>query len=353
MVECASSTDLETLLACVPGDSPAGDGSAYIRGLRDQFQELRREERPEDFDDATRPPVLKKPDWPGVVALAEKTLRAQTKDLRVACHLVEGWTQVDGFAGLARGLELIRQLIEQCWDRLNPPLENDDDGESRAEPLANMLDDPIRGISLPTTVRLIPLIGSGGASYSLNHWTRLREDPSPEAQDERSRALARLDVDAMAARGEDLDLCLQTVDSLVAAMDGAMGASAPALSNLKSALEECRVLLQGEIAQKSPAPPDSPTDEEAADGPELPGGAAGPERAMNSREQAYAQLERAASLLSQLEPHSPVPYMIQRAVQFGRLPFPRLMEQLIRNEGVLSELNRELGVESTAGDGDS
>ena len=45
-----------------------------------------------------------------------------------------------------------------------------------------------------------------------------------------------------------------------------------------------------------------------------------------------------------MEPHSPIPYLIKRAVSLGRLPFPSLMRQVIREPVVLTELNREFGI---------
>ena len=38
---------------------------------------------------------------------------------------------------------------------------------------------------------------------------------------------------------------------------------------------------------------------------------------------------------------------MKRAVQLGRLPFPQLMERLIRDGNVLEELGRELGLTAT------
>jgi len=58
----------------------------------------------------------------------------------------------------------------------------------------------------------------------------------------------------------------------------------------------------------------------------------------------YRQLSEAAALLQRLEPQSPIPYLINRAVELGSLPFPELMKQLIRNNEVLGEMNRELGI---------
>jgi type VI secretion system protein ImpA len=55
-------------------------------------------------------------------------------------------------------------------------------------------------------------------------------------------------------------------------------------------------------------------------------------------------LAQAAALLKELEPHSPIPYLVQRAVELGALPFPELMIALIREPNVLADLNRELGI---------
>jgi len=47
-----------------------------------------------------------------------------------------------------------------------------------------------------------------------------------------------------------------------------------------------------------------------------------------------------------LEPHSPIPYLVQRAVELGAMPFPQLMRALIRDANTLTELSRELGIKS-------
>jgi hypothetical protein len=39
-----------------------------------------------------------------------------------------------------------------------------------------------------------------------------------------------------------------------------------------------------------------------------------------------------------------VPFLVRRAVELGALPFPLLMQELIRDANVLAEMNRELGI---------
>jgi predicted component of type VI protein secretion system len=64
-----------------------------------------------------------------------------------------------------------------------------------------------------------------------------------------------------------------------------------------------------------------------------------------SRQQAYLMLANAADILASIEPHSPVPYLIRRAVELGRLPFPELIQAFVREQNVLETMFRELGIE--------
>ena len=57
---------------------------------------------------------------------------------------------------------------------------------------------------------------------------------------------------------------------------------------------------------------------------------------MATRADVYAKVAEAAAVLQQLEPHSPIPYLLNRAVELGNLPFPELMKNLILNADVSS-----------------
>ena len=64
-----------------------------------------------------------------------------------------------------------------------------------------------------------------------------------------------------------------------------------------------------------------------------PGDSAEPR--METRAEIYARVAEAAAKLQQIEPHSPIPYLLNRAVELGSLPFPDLMKSLILNADVL------------------
>jgi type VI secretion system protein ImpA len=63
-----------------------------------------------------------------------------------------------------------------------------------------------------------------------------------------------------------------------------------------------------------------------------------------NREEAYAALDRIANFLLNAEPHSPTPYLIRRAVKWGKLSLPQLMAEIMREEGDLNKIMDILGV---------
>jgi type VI secretion system protein ImpA len=69
-------------------------------------------------------------------------------------------------------------------------------------------------------------------------------------------------------------------------------------------------------------------------------GRSGPIR---SRDEAYYRLAEAAEYLFRTEPHSPVPYLIQRAVSWGSMPLHELLVELSRGRNDLSAVFDLLG----------
>ncbi|MGL4461619.1 MAG: hypothetical protein ACRC1K_05650, partial [Planctomycetia bacterium] len=72
-----------------------------------------------------------------------------------------------------------------------------------------------------------------------------------------------------------------------------------------------------------------------------------PSTAPASRDEVYRALRHAADVLEKLEPHSPVPFLVRRAVDLGAMPFPVMIKQLVRDAAVLEGLFREIGVPET------
>ena len=65
---------------------------------------------------------------------------------------------------------------------------------------------------------------------------------------------------------------------------------------------------------------------------------------IGSRAEAYQLLELAAAYLMREEPHSPTPYLVNRAVAWGRMPLPQLMQEVLREDGDLNRYFSMIGV---------
>ncbi len=252
--------NIDELLAPIPGGDPAGPASAYYE-LRPQFEEMRREVTP-DRDSPVQTEV-KAADWRGVERKAREALTETSKDLRVACYLMEALVKTNGFAGAHDGMKLLRLLVEQCWDRLNPPLDPED-AEVRAGPF-NWIDDPNFGLRFPTTLRLAPLLIGPDRSYSFNDCRPPDKDSAAQGiRAEVDRAAATVPPANLSAALQQVQGAQEELKKLTEGLSAKLGAAAPAMNAVRQVLEECRIFLE-QILQKRP---DAATksDKEAVDG---------------------------------------------------------------------------------------
>ncbi len=335
--------DLDALIAPIPGDNPAGSPLPY--DVRLKFEELRKEINPDDYDadDPRRPAQYQKPDWAGIVKLASDTIATRSKDLLAAARLTEAIVMEKGFAGLRDALELLNRLATNCWDRMYPILEDGETPEAREGPF-KWLNQAGFGAKFPVTLRLIPLLSVGGKSYNLTDW---------QSQDRRGAFEGA--VDAATAEAcqnvvDDLKASRQTLQALSNSLQEKMGEFAPDLNssenteNLGAALNDClkiaNLMLQRKTGSGSATSEGQPMSSSSSSGDS----SAAIARSIASRADAYRMLNDAADMLQRIEPHSPVPLLVKRAVKLGDLKFPDLMRALIRENAVLDELDRLIGV---------
>jgi type VI secretion system protein ImpA len=334
--------DFTKLTAPISEAAPAGAPLPFE--VRETLAQGRVEENPDDFkpDDPMRPATFKKADWPGVAKLAQETLAKTSKDLLVAARLTEALVKLHGFAGLRDGLHLMRQLVEQCWDRLHPTIE-DGDLELRAGPF-NWLDDSNLGARFPNTLRMTPIIFGEKVQYSWLDSRQSQEGKGKVSRDDFEKTVQAMPFPRCEAVAAELTACREALSLLTQALAVKMGPAAPGLTSIRQAVEECYTLIHEIVQRKRPA--GEPKTDSPGEKPEA--GAAVSAKNIASRAEAYRQISRAAAVLKELEPHSPIPYLIQRAVELGSMPFPELIKDLVRDPKIIQELNRELGIKDAS-----
>lgn len=366
--------DVEAMLAPIPGENPAGEDTLYS-GLHDEIREARRADEPLPTGEWRRENKLA--DWARVESLATEALLTRTKDLQVAAWLAEALLQTRGLEGLRDGLKLIRGLEVNFWDDLYPVLE-DGDADDRARLLA-WLDG-----KLSVGLLYVPLTDApGGLGYDYRQWQESLEFDIPAnvaklnaAEQERyAEVRARAAVEEKITSEQwraavkttrrpfyertsaVLDECKAEFLSLRATTQEMFGDNAPAMAALEKTLEDVRALVGKILPEKRAkepgtvaaapatrkAPPPDGDGRTPAAAATVQSGAPQPE-AVTSREGAYRKLAEAAAYFRHAEPHSPVPYLIERAIKWGQMPLEDWLAEVVKSEDVLSHVRETLGV---------
>jgi type VI secretion system protein ImpA len=335
--------DVDSLILPVPGPNPAG--VSLPDAARLELDEARKEADPLDPSTAGR-----NPDWAKLVRVTSDILTKTSKDLVAAARLVEAATRRDGFAGLRDGLRLLHRLSTDCWDRIHPAPADGEGFDIREGPM-KWLNDVSRGAKFPQTVTDQPLVRAGNQSFSYLDWLR------PERKAEFEEAIPKTDAVSVRRTYEELVEAREALCALAAVLDEKMGAdvapdflTAENESNLGTAITRCLGLVEA-VAKRggillTDAPPAA---ESTSNGEPTTNGtvSSGPVGIAGTREGLYRQMEQIGTALKRIEPHSPIPYLLERCVKLGSLPFPELMRAMINENAALDELDRLLGVKKS------
>jgi len=335
--------DFDALLAPIAGANPAGEPLPF--DVRKKLDDLRKEINPNAFarDDPRRPEQPQPADWAGIEQLTQDALARSNKDLLVAVRLTEALVKQHGFGGLRDGLRLMRRLAQECWDRVHPVIQ-DGDVEARAGAF-NWLDDELHGAKFPYTLRSVPLTKSRDEQkFGWQHWREAQEARGPVTAEAFDAAVTATPREYCQTVVDDMAECASELSELTKVLSTQMGEAAPGLGQVGKALSECRELAQQILQRKGPAP--APAQGAAAQPAEAgaapqSNGAPIAQRPL-TRDDLLARISDASALLLQMEPQNPSAYMIQRAVKLARMPLPELMRVLIRDPGVLGQLDRDL-----------
>jgi type VI secretion system protein ImpA len=350
--------DLTALLAPLAGENPAGENLQYA-GIYDEIREARRADDTLTKGDWEH--EAKVSEWPKVVDLATAALTSQTRDLQIASWLVEAIVQLHGFVGLRDGLKLMRGLHEQFWEKLYPEID-----EGNLDGRANAMGAMDTRLEVP--IKSVPLTKSGSEfDYSYLQWEDSTKFDIPENLDnldsETYERFAAMKAEAEAGnkttaetwrKAKDntrrafyeevfalLNDCWTEFQALDKVMDEKYAQQTPGLGNLKRTLDSVRTLVEKLVKEKRILEPDPVLDGEAAADADGAGSAGGP---LRGRAEALRQLAEVAQYFQRTEPHSPVAYLVQRAVKWGHMPLELWLAEVIKDGAVLGHVKETLGI---------
>ena len=356
-----SPIDVDAYLNPISEDSPSGEDLTFDI-LFDEIQEARREDDP-FLPQGAWASEVKVADWRQVLKLSGDALIRRSKALLLACWMTEALGRLNGLAGLTAGFRVTERLLADFWETLFPLIEEDDPVErvSRLDWLDR---------NLPTTLELLPLADPGGRAFGLRQWRESRHlenlalrDPQAarEAEEEGKvsdeafmKAVTATPGEYYLTLAEDLGACREALAQLVAGMDEKLGRDAPNLGAVRQILEEIQsvvVRLAEAKGIKLTAPP--PAEDQAAGaeaeaaGVSAAAAAAGPvagKGPISSRSDALERLREVAEYFRRAEPHSPVAYLVDRAVRWGDMPLDLWLGEVVHDPSTLAGLRDLLGV---------
>ncbi|QRY77370.1 type VI secretion system protein TssA [Pseudomonas sp. PDNC002] len=345
----------QALLQPFPGEDVCGQSLRHDPML-DRLRELRRE------DDLSLPAGVwqaepKRADWHAVAMLAEDMLAQRSKDLMVAAYLGEAWTILDGTAGLAAALGLLADLAETFGERLHPQAP-DGDLAWQAAPVAWI---SRRYVELVRT--RLPLCADW-PDMPLAAWQELQRRQVLASENKVDKASAeaarqeqkRLDevirsgaVGGWGATLAHLQAASRHLERLEAWCDRQLQDEAPSLQGLASSIRSVDTIIRGFQAmapheQETATPVQPEQASAAAAAPSATSERVAFDGVPRDREDAYRQLAAIADYLARTEPHSPVPYVVRRAVEWGRMPLSALLDELVNADAEARRVWVMLGV---------
>jgi type VI secretion system protein ImpA len=366
--------DIDALLAPIPGDQPAG---VPLRPSAPEFSEINKLLPQVDRAISEGIEGGKEGEWKKLIEKASQILKTRSKDLRVTGRLVQALVHQYGFPGLRDGLVLMRRLMEEFWEGLSPPPDEDTgDLEARVGPLVAMC----QSTESPVWVREIPLAnrkawyeGDESKQVTANYNLYFAISNKDTAEDWKpyaaslNRVVAGTPPQFYRTMYEDLLESLEALEAFNSVADEKFGSDlAPPVTHLREAIHKVKNRVES-IAQSKgirlddDAAEDTASEEVAAEEEVTvvatsngsSNGHAGPIR---TRAEALTRLREIADFLRKQEPHSPVSYLINRAIAWSEMPFDKLLLELVTDETVLRNIHTTLGIkpgDSSSGYGDS
>ncbi|HYD59125.1 MAG TPA: type VI secretion system protein TssA [Noviherbaspirillum sp.] len=351
---------LNQLMAPIPGDHPGGEDISFST----QLDEIREARRQDDLSLAQGEweTELKTAQWPQVRRLCEELLINKSKDLQIACWYAEALCNIDGFRGLAFGLQVWEVLLTDFWEFLYPDLLEDglDERAGKIEWLNKQL---------PMAVRNIPLTSKATGAYSWLKWDQSRGVDNLGLKDPAAREKAIADGKltgeafdkAAIATGlsyyENLLGDIREAATRLAAIekhvDERFGDDSPGLKELRKAVADCddvvvKIIgrLGGSTTLADAGQAAQPTRSDTAHHSIVAAVPAGTEASgpIRTRADAVRALRQVSQYFKQNEPHSPVALLAERAAKWAEMPLERWLASVIKDDSTLNQLRELLDI---------
>ncbi|MDP4840117.1 MAG: type VI secretion system protein TssA [Alphaproteobacteria bacterium] len=357
---------LALFLKPISKKEPSGKSLRYEKEY-DKIRDAKKVE--EDLPQGVWTHDLKEADWDKTAKLCIDALQTKSKDIQISLWLAECWFHEYQVYGLRYGLYLIQQLLEKFWDTVHPY--SADDPEYRMSPL--LWFDRAVTKALSQVIIALPTDDSKESFTFWDYRSRVlktspaekeaanqKQSPSPKPSTLFYDAVKLTPTQFYKDLTNDLKETLKIIRDIEAFVENKYKDYPGILMRCRGHIEQILHFANGiyqerppEISQNASLKPDkqaennefilSPLTNKSPSMLKSPFKIKGE---LQSREQAYDLLSKIADYLSEIEPHSPTPYLIRRAVNWGNMSLGELLVELGQQNGDIKNTMRFLGMDN-------
>ena len=357
--------DFAALLAPIPGDQPAGTDIRTDWSPTSTYYSIK-DGGPTRERSNVACCKIPKGTIPGLIESGTRTgsqdLTEMSKDLEIAAWYTEALVQTWYFSGLRDGFRLCRELVVNFWDHLYPLPDEEDGLEVRVASLTGLNGDDGEG-TLIGPIANVPLTGGVTVGpFSAWHYEQagaLEQIDDPSKRDERisqgATSLQMIDQAVMETQPEFFHNLLEDIEQaenefacLCEVLEEKCGTRhAPPSSNIRNAISGCRDVLQSVAKDVLQTVVE---EEDALDSLDSDGvtnaalAERGAPRKVMTRDDAFRTLLQVAEFFRKTEPHTPISFLLEQAVRWGKMPLPELLVELIPDESSRDQLFKLVGI---------
>ena len=369
------SLELEGLLKVISDEAPCGIDCSFSNEFY-AIKKARIQDDPllEQGDWVAEP---KQADWAFVSSQSIELLTEKTKDIRLYGWLLEAWSNLYGFEGIAKGLELTQQSLTEFWMLLHPEIAEDDLDQRLGllQGLINQLPVLIKKTVITNTAISYSLMDYEALLHQQNLRRKHTEDyddvPTNTSLEQFEQELFNTSKSFQYKNYQAFLEILKQWNILREVLDGLMGVDAPSFAAIESQLESLHSNLKKIYKteafglQPAMATADSVEEKSAVDqqtSTQLTEHIAVAASEINqpfqphiqshvaNREQAMQVLQEISDYFQLNEPHSPVSYMLQKTIKWSQMPLHEWLAQVIKHEDPLEAVHEILGVQRNTND---
>ena len=361
-------TPIDTLIAPIDG-SHHGVGEDLIFDSRIDVIVAARQEDDPLLAQGNWVTELKVADWDFVKNQCAELLSHTSKDMKLALWYVDALSHTDHLAGISHGLNLLQALNDEYWLTMYPPLDGEEDSmDIRAGLLSWFVK------TLTDDLKQLPLADTKTGNYNYNYYLTARDHDKQRQQNPDSETTSQLTLNDynqaiknsseswQQALMKDLNVITEQWQALNDQLNDLMGMDAPVFAPVTDLLAAMTQHLRSLLPEQMDNAADMGQDAVSTMTNEEMVGEDNGQQAVSknvtttsfnpSNRDHQSNRRQALKLLGQIqdyfatnEPHSPVTFLLGRAIDWADMPLDQWLTHIIKNEDQLATLSDMIGIQ--------